>query len=170
MLPKSAVQVFTQKPDCLSEPEQGNNVARECSTAPLGDEKWGKRYPRVLHKSPCGCQIAFQKRIRVIMLPISTRQHPWETKSGENVTRECGCTLENQKRPEVLPKGAGASLRCMTPLSDALTMTQKRRQFVVAASGEQSYLFFILSLDKLLVFYATDVGTYGLIKGGKTVP
>ena len=34
-------------PDRLLEAKKGNNVARMCSAALTGGEKWGKRFPRV---------------------------------------------------------------------------------------------------------------------------
>ena len=36
-------------------------------------------------------------------------------KVGETFPKSAGCTLEEQKRPKVLPKGFGASLKCIVP-------------------------------------------------------
>ena len=36
-------------------------------------------------------------------------------KVGETFPKSAGCTLEEQKRPKVLPKGLGASLKCIEP-------------------------------------------------------
>lgn len=36
-------------------------------------------------------------------------------KVGETFPKSAGCTLEEQKRPKVLPKGFGASLKCIEP-------------------------------------------------------
>ena len=36
-------------------------------------------------------------------------------KVGETFPKSAGCTLEEQKRPKVLPTGFGASLKCIEP-------------------------------------------------------
>ena len=36
-------------------------------------------------------------------------------KVGETFPKSADCTLEEQKRPKVLPKGFGASLKCIVP-------------------------------------------------------
>lgn len=40
----------------------------------------------------------------------------WRRKVGETFPKSAGCTLEEQKRPKVLPKGFGASLKCIVPI------------------------------------------------------
>ena len=47
MLPKNAEQVAARMPDGFSEAKKVNNVAHECLAAPSGNEKCGKRFPRV---------------------------------------------------------------------------------------------------------------------------
>ena len=53
-------------------------------------------------------------------------------KVGETFPKSAGCTLEEQKRPKVLPKGFGASLKCIVPLKFNIAMrrvTQYRLAF-----------------------------------------
>ena len=38
-----------------------------------------------------------------------------DEKWGETFPKSAGCTLEEQKRPKVLPKGFGASPKCIVP-------------------------------------------------------
>ena len=52
-------------------------------------------------------------------------------KVRETFPKSAGCTLEEQKRPEVLPKGFGASLKCIVPNS-----------FYPTAPNEQCYAAF----------------------------
>ena len=47
MLPKNAEQVAARMPDNLFGSEKGKYVAHECLAAPSGNEKCGKRFPRV---------------------------------------------------------------------------------------------------------------------------
>ncbi len=49
----------------------------------------------VRRRSPCGCRISFQKQKRGIMSPGNAQQHHRETKSGENVSQECGLMVKS---------------------------------------------------------------------------
>ena len=87
-------------------------------------------------------------------------------KVGETFPKSAGCTLEEQKRPKVLPKGFGASLKCIEPkknISQLKRMDKIARQRILRILSVLPYHLssnfrFYLSGNATLTVIAQDNG------------
>ena len=87
-------------------------------------------------------------------------------KVGETFPKSAGCTHEEQKRPKVLPKGFGASLKCIEPkknISQLKRMNKIARQRILRILSVLPYHLssnfrFYLSGNATLTVKAQDNG------------